>query len=121
MSGQPRPERIALPIRRGTALWKSRLREGGDAVRNSNQFYKTVVMVWITLSVASVVLAALTWYQLSERLAASREAVATRQEVDAVLKLLLDAETSQRGYVITTNETFLSPLVEAREQLPRHF
>ena len=90
-------------------------------MRNSNQFYKTVVVVWITLSVASVVLAALTWFQLNQRLAASHEAVAIQQEADGVLKLLLDAETSERGYVITTNETFLLPLVEARTQLPRHF
>src|SRR5882724_1938715 len=121
MSRQPRFAQLMFPVRRGTAWLNTRLRMGGDAVRNSNQFYKTVVVVWITLSVASVVLAALTWFQLSERLAASREAVAIQQEADAVLKLVLDAETSLRGYVITTNETLLLPLVGARAHLPEHF
>jgi signal transduction histidine kinase/ActR/RegA family two-component response regulator len=121
MLGQPSDSRVPFKRRRGEAWLSSRLRESGDAVRNSTQFYKTVVVVWITLAVASVGLAALTWWQLTERLAASREAVAIRQEADTVLKLLLDAETSQRGYIITTNEGFLAPLVEARAQLPQHF
>src|SRR4051812_38232221 len=113
MSGQPSDSRVPFNLRRGEAWLNSRLRESGGVVRNSSQFYKTVVVVWITLAVASVALAALTWWQLTERLAASREAVAIRQEAEMVLKLLLDAETSQRGYIITTNESLLMPLVEA--------
>ncbi|MCD6049628.1 MAG: multi-sensor hybrid histidine kinase, partial [Verrucomicrobia bacterium] len=87
----------------------------------SNQFYKTVVSVWLTLSVASVLLAALTWVQLSERLAVARQAVAIRSELDQVLKLVLDVETSARGFVITGNNDFLITMKEAEVLLPKKF
>ncbi len=86
-----------------------------------NQFYKTVVVVWITLSVASVVLAAITWWQLASRLATARQGVAIRQELDEVFKLLLDTETSERGYVITGDKKFLDPLNEGETNLPARF
>ena len=86
-----------------------------------NQFYKTVVVVWITLSVASVVLAAITWWQLASRLASSRKAVAIRQQVDGVFKSLLDIETSERGYIITGDKQFLEPLNEGVTNLPGQF
>jgi signal transduction histidine kinase/DNA-binding NarL/FixJ family response regulator len=86
-----------------------------------NQFYKTVVVVWITLSVASVVLAAITWWQLASRLATTRKAVAIRQGLDEVFTLLLDTETSERGYVITGDKKFLDPLNEGKTNLPARF
>src|SRR5262245_45756952 len=81
--------------------------------RTNNQVYKVVVAVWLTLSVASVVLAAITWVQLSNKLAVARQAVAIREELDAVLGSLLEAETAQRGYTITGDEAFLTSLNEA--------
>jgi signal transduction histidine kinase/CheY-like chemotaxis protein len=87
----------------------------------NNQVYKSVVIVWLTLSVASVVLAAITWTQLSRRLTAASEAVAIRQSVDEILKSLLDAETSQRGFVISGNSQFLEPLKIAETNLPAQF
>ncbi|HEY1172170.1 MAG TPA: ATP-binding protein [Verrucomicrobiae bacterium] len=86
-----------------------------------NQFYKTVVLVWLTLSVASVLLAALTWLQLSERLAAARRAIVIRTEVEQVLKMLLDVETSARGFVITGENDFLVPMKQAQTALPVKF
>jgi len=89
--------------------------------QSNNLIYRTVVVVWMTLSVASVVLAALTWVQLSNDLAAAREAVAIREELDAVIKLLVDAETAQRGYTISGDESFLEPLTEGAKELPLRF
>ncbi len=87
----------------------------------SHQFYKTVVSVWLTLSVASVLLAAVTWIQLSDRLAVARQAIAIRTEMDQVLKLLLDVETSARGFVITGDSEFLITMQQAEAALPRKF
>ncbi len=87
----------------------------------ASQFYKTVVVVWITLSVASVVLAAITWWQLAARLATTRKAVAIRQQLDGVFNLLLDIETSERGYVITGDKKFLDPLNQGETNLPALF
>ncbi len=85
------------------------------------QFYKTVVVVWLTLSVASVLLAAITWGQLSSKLADAREAVSIQADLDAILKLLLDTETAQRGFTITGDATFLDPLSTVATNLPKRF
>jgi signal transduction histidine kinase/DNA-binding response OmpR family regulator len=91
-------------------------------IRDPNkQFYKTVVVVWLTLSVASVLLAAITWVQLSSKLAAAREAVAVQEDLDAILKLLLDVENAQRGFTITGDATYLDPLSTVATNLPKRF
>ena len=45
--------------------------------RSTNEIYQIVVVIWLTVSVGSVVLAAVTWLQFSNRLAASTEAAAS--------------------------------------------
>src|SRR5262245_4008497 len=87
----------------------------------NNQIYKTFVVVWITLSVASVVLAAVTWWQLSQKLEAARHALSLNKEFDSVLKLLVDTETGQRGYAITGKPEFLEPMIEGEKGLPGCF
>jgi signal transduction histidine kinase/CheY-like chemotaxis protein len=90
-------------------------------VRQSNNVYKIVVVVWLTLSVASVILAAATWLDLSRKLAAARDAVAIQEELDGIMRLLLDTETAQRGFTITGDEKFLGPLNLGESNLPPHF
>src|SRR5262249_44850892 len=87
----------------------------------NNQIYKTVVIVWLTLSVASVLLSTVTWVELSRKLAEARAAVEIRTELDAVFKLLLDSETAQRGFALTGDERFLEPLRAAELELPVRF
>src|SRR5262245_38197524 len=87
----------------------------------NNQVYKTVVIVWLTLSIVSVVLATVTWLQLSQRLAVASDAVAVRQSLDDILRSLLDGETAQRGYVISGNPQFLEPLRISETNLPAQF
>lgn len=83
--------------------------------------YKTVVVIWLTLSVGSVVLAAITWTDLTKKLESIREAVLVRDELDTILALLLSAEASQHGFIITGDERFLDPLRSAETNLPSHF
>ena len=75
----------------------------------NNRVYGTVVIIWLTLSVASVVLAAVTWMQLSAKLLETREAVAIRSKTEHILRLMVDCETGMRGYVLTGDENFLEP------------
>ena len=89
--------------------------------RSSGQFYETVVVVWLTLSVASVVLAAATWMRLSRQLNAASEAVAIRLQADSVLQILLEAESSQRAYVVTHDPQFLEMLHGCATNLPGRF
>ena len=53
----------------------------------NNQVYKTVVIVWLTLSVASVLLSAITWWQLNLRMTDARDAMAIQDEADSIIKL----------------------------------
>jgi signal transduction histidine kinase/CheY-like chemotaxis protein len=89
--------------------------------RPNNQIYRTVVLLWITLSVVSILLSAITWYQLREALRSSQEAVAIKDTVDDILKSLLDAETSERGFSLTGDDLFLEPLHKAETSLPHQF
>jgi signal transduction histidine kinase/CheY-like chemotaxis protein len=87
----------------------------------NNQIYKLVVVLWLTLSIVGVLLAAITWLDLSRKLEAGREAVAISRELETILRLTVDTETGQRGYTITGNEQFLEPLTLGESSLPPHF
>jgi signal transduction histidine kinase/CheY-like chemotaxis protein len=85
------------------------------------QFYKLVVVSWLTFSFASVVLALLSWHQLNTQRAAGLQMLAVRDNLNSIFKLLLDTETGERGYVITGDKTFLEPFYQAKTNLPGQF
>ncbi len=87
----------------------------------NNQIYKFVILVWLTLSVASVVLSSIAWRQLHDALESSQEAVAIKESSEVVLKSMLDAETAQRGFSLTGDDTFLEPFKKAETALPAQF
>lgn len=89
--------------------------------RPSGQFYETVVVVWLTLSVASVVLAAATWARLSRQLNTAAQAVAIRLEVDSIYQILLEAEQSQDAYVLGRNPQDLVSLHDSATNIPARF
>jgi signal transduction histidine kinase/CheY-like chemotaxis protein len=79
--------------------------------------YETVVAVWLTLSIGSVVVATVTWLQLSGKLATVRQAFDVEMSVQQVLGLLVDCETGERGFVITGDEAFLEPMIAGQTNL----
>jgi len=87
----------------------------------NGQFYEKVVVVWLTLSLASVVLAAVNWVRLSRQLNAANQAVATRLEADSIFELLLGAASSQRDFVMTGNRVFVDSLQTSVTNLKRRF
>jgi signal transduction histidine kinase/CheY-like chemotaxis protein len=46
---------------------------------------------------------------------------AIRDDLNGILKSLLDMETGERGYVITGNKDFLKPFIQAETNLPAQF
>ncbi len=119
-------KRLALPPAPMIAVWnkiRAAVRQFrtwlGD--RSHNSIYTVVLTVWLTLSIASVIVAAVNWHVLSRQIAASDHGTAIREETDGVLKLLLDAETGQQGYIITGEDPFLEPLQAAITHLPGRF
>jgi signal transduction histidine kinase len=89
--------------------------------RLGNRFYKTIVVLWLTLSIGSVVLAAISWWNLSNLMTQGRQLTATRDDLDGLLKSMLDAETGTRGYVITGNTNFLEPFQNATSSISPQF
>ncbi len=89
--------------------------------RLGNRFYKTIVVLWLTLSIGSVVLAAISWWNLSDLMAQGRRLSATGTDLDGLLKSMLDAETGTRGYVITGNTNYLEPFQNATSNIPLQF
>lgn len=51
-------------------------------------------------------------------LAQARAELLARQRLDAILTAMCDAETAQRGFVITGNDVFLEPYEQVRRTLP---
>jgi signal transduction histidine kinase/CheY-like chemotaxis protein len=89
--------------------------------RPGNRFYKTIVIVWLTLSLGSAVVATISWFQLSARLAQGRQLNTVRTDLDEIYRYLLDAETGARGYIITGNTNFLQPWNEAVTNISPRF
>jgi signal transduction histidine kinase/CheY-like chemotaxis protein len=85
--------------------------------RPNRDVYKIVVVVWLTLSIGSVVVATLTWRELSKKLASARQAFDIEISAQQALKLLVDCETGERGFVITGNEAFLEPMIAGQTNL----
>jgi signal transduction histidine kinase/FixJ family two-component response regulator len=86
-----------------------------------NKFYKTIVILWLTLSIGSVVLAAISWWNLSALMDQGRQVSGIRDDTAGILKSLLDAETGTRGYIITGNTNYLEPLFNATNSLSPQF
>jgi signal transduction histidine kinase/DNA-binding NarL/FixJ family response regulator len=89
--------------------------------QSGRQFYQLVLAVWLTFSVGSMVLAVLSWMQLSARLAAGKQVTITRNELNHVYESLLDLETGERGFVITGDKKFMEPFTVAETNLPEQF
>ncbi|MBL9139763.1 MAG: CHASE3 domain-containing protein [Verrucomicrobiales bacterium] len=87
----------------------------------NNSIYRTVVVVWLTLSVASVLLATVSWFDLSRKLEAARIAAQIDEEVMEILHVAVDVETGQRGFTISGKEEFLAPMKDAEGRVHAHF
>ena len=62
--------------------------------QSGRQFYQIVLAIWLTFSIGSVVLAVVSWTQLSARLAAGRQVTLVRNELSQIHESLLDLETA---------------------------
>jgi CHASE3 domain sensor protein len=83
--------------------------------------YQFVIGVWLTLSVLSVLLAAVCWLRLSHTLQTGRRWSAIGPQLDGILKTMLDSETSVRGYIITGTTNFLEPYNAAQTNFETQF
>ena len=82
-------------------------------------------LLGFSLAVVAVVIIALLSYQSLQATTSSARNLAQSIEVlsrlQALLSTLKDAETGQRGYLLTGEEAYLAPYTEAKEALPGEF
>jgi CheY-like chemotaxis protein/signal transduction histidine kinase/CHASE3 domain sensor protein len=82
-------------------------------------------LIGFSLAVVAVVIIALLSYQSLQLTTNSARNLAQSVEVfsglQALLSTLKDAETGQRGYLLTGEETYLPPYTEATDALPEQF
>ncbi len=85
------------------------------------QFYIIVLTAWLVLSLSSMAFALVSWSRLSQRMVAGRQISDLREELNETLGLVLDAETGERGYLLTGDRNMLGPYYFAQRDLPSHF
>src|SRR5579871_5640662 len=80
-----------------------------------------IVTMLIIASVMVIVIGLLSFQNSDSRRTAARElnvSTQIREATDDLLSLLTDAETAQRGYLLTGKETYLEPYNRSRASIP---
>jgi signal transduction histidine kinase/DNA-binding response OmpR family regulator len=80
-----------------------------------------LVILWLVLTVASVVKLAMVWNDLSRSLQASAEATAISDSLEDLFITLQEAESAQRGFLLTANDAYLEPFQHAETVMPTDF
>jgi CheY-like chemotaxis protein/signal transduction histidine kinase len=99
---------------------------GKQAERPSRvMFLPTDALIGLLAAIAAIVLIAVVTFSSQRDRTQSAERVATTLEtlrhLDMLLSDLKDAETGQRGYLLTGEESYLEPYESARTELPEEF
>ncbi|MFT3692520.1 MAG: response regulator [Kofleriaceae bacterium] len=111
-------------MRSGTlpALARARVVQFQASERRSKQVLPPKALAAIIAAlVAAAIIAGLSWRSLITRSAAADAVHHTEQveaELNAIVSSITDAETGQRGFLLTGAERYLEPYTQARQKLP---
>jgi signal transduction histidine kinase len=87
-------------------------------ISQKKHFYLISVFSMLILS-ASVALALITIYQTNQSISSFDHSYNINLKIERILSYSKDAETGQRGYIITRNTDFLEPYQAAKENIDR--
>ncbi len=87
----------------------------------NSRFHVPLVALWVTLSLAGVAVSWMTWRELADSVELGVRRAAMNDRLDGAFGALLNAETGERGFVITGKESYLTPLHEAETGFAREF
>lgn len=85
------------------------------------RFHVPLIALWVTLSLAGVALSWTTWRRLADTVETGVRRAAMNDHLDGVFGALLNAETGERGFIITGKEAYLTPLHEAETSFGQKF
>jgi signal transduction histidine kinase len=80
-----------------------------------------LALLWLTVTVASVVMGAVAWSRFSRSLDASAEAAELRESIDQLFSVLQDAGASERDYLLTGNSTYREAFTNVERTFPAAF
>jgi signal transduction histidine kinase/ActR/RegA family two-component response regulator len=80
-----------------------------------------LAIIWLAITVASVVIGAVAWNRFSRGIDASAEAEQFREAKNQLFSLLQDAALSQRSYLLTGKEVHLNTFANAETTFPKAF
>ncbi len=87
----------------------------------TQQTKSIAVVTAAVMACAALVFDAVTWFKMRRSIQAVGRSMGIITEWERLLSQLKDAETGQRGYLLTLDESYLAPLAEAKRQLPGCF
>lgn len=83
--------------------------------------YTYLVAIWIALSLGGIALGVVVWANLSRTFEASVESTHFRRSLHQVFSALQDAETGERGFLLSGDPAYLEPFERAERDLPAQF
>ncbi|HTO02676.1 MAG TPA: ATP-binding protein, partial [Opitutus sp.] len=83
--------------------------------------YPYLVAIWIALSLGGIVLGVLAWRNLSKSFEESVASAQFRRSLREVFSALQDAETGERGFLLSGDEKYLEPFKRAEQEFPAQF
>ncbi len=85
------------------------------------RIFSYLVTVWIALSLGSIALGILVWSNLSRSFEASIDSAQFRHALREVYSALQDAETGERGFLLSGDAVYLEPFERAQAEFPQRF
>jgi signal transduction histidine kinase/DNA-binding response OmpR family regulator len=80
-----------------------------------------LALLWLTVTVASVVMGAVAWSRFSHSIDAAAEAAQLRESIDQLFSVLHDAGASERDYLLTGNTAYREAFTNAERSFPAAF
>jgi signal transduction histidine kinase/DNA-binding response OmpR family regulator len=80
-----------------------------------------LALLWLTVTVASVVMGAVAWSRFSRSIDAAAEAAQLRESIDQLFSVLHDAGASERDYLLTGNAVYRDAFTNAERSFPAAF
>ena len=80
-----------------------------------------LAIVWLTATVASVVVGGVAWSRFSRSIDAAAEAAQLRESIDQLFSVLHDVGASERDYLLTGNAAYREAFTNAERSFPAAF
>jgi signal transduction histidine kinase/DNA-binding response OmpR family regulator len=88
---------------------------------NRSQTYLYLVVIWLVLSVGGVVIGMVVWNRFNQSLNGAISDARFKLSLENVRSVLQEAETAQRGFLLTGDESYLGPFRYAEQTFPGQF